>query len=146
VNAIKTLETLKDMKAKNLKFEIVKEQPKVLSIEEKTRMKIQKAKEALESIFNVRKPSESTFSVQEMNMDGEKTKTTQVNSKMNSKEEKMDEVHLKNEIFDFIKIEDFKNVEQEERESIEILINGSNPVKFLLDSGSDTQIMSLEEY
>jgi predicted aspartyl protease len=69
-----------------------------------------------------------------------------VDSKMDLKEEKMDEVHLKNEIFDFIKIEDFENVEQEERESIEILIDGSNPVKFLLDSGSDTQIMSLEEY
>jgi hypothetical protein len=40
VNAIKALETLEDMKAKNLKFEIVKEQPEVLSIEEKTRMKI----------------------------------------------------------------------------------------------------------
>jgi hypothetical protein len=88
VNAIKAFETLKDMKAKNLKFEIVKEQPEVLSIEEKTRMEIQKAKEALESIFNVKEPSESTFSVQEMNIKGEETKTAQVVSKMDSKEEK----------------------------------------------------------
>jgi hypothetical protein len=100
----------------------------------------------LESIFNVKEPSESTFSVQEMNMDGEETKTAQVDSKMNSKEEKINEVHLKNEIFDFIKIEDFENVKQEKRELIEILIDGSNPVKFLLDSRSDMQIMSLEEY
>jgi hypothetical protein len=75
VKAIKALETLKDMKAKNLKFEIVKKQPEVLSVEEKTRIEIQKAKEALKSIFNVKEPSESTFSVQEMNMDGEETKT-----------------------------------------------------------------------
>jgi predicted aspartyl protease len=109
-------------------------------------MEIQKAKEALESIFNVKKPSESTFSVQEMSMDGEEMKTAQVDSKMDSKVENMEEVHLKNEIFDFIKIEDFENVEQEDRESIEILIDGSNPVKFLLDSGSDTQIMFFEEY
>jgi hypothetical protein len=63
VNAIKAFETLEDMKTKNLKFEIVKEQPEMLSIEEKTRMEIQKAKKALESIFNVKKPLESTFSV-----------------------------------------------------------------------------------
>jgi hypothetical protein len=36
VNAIKALETLKDIKSKNLKFEIVKEQPEVLLIKEKT--------------------------------------------------------------------------------------------------------------
>jgi hypothetical protein len=52
VNAIKAFEMLEDMKAKNLKLEIVKE-PEVLSIEEKTQMKIQKAKKALESIFNI---------------------------------------------------------------------------------------------
>jgi hypothetical protein len=63
VNAIKAFETLEDMKTKNLKFEIVKEQQEMLSIEEKTRMEIQKAKKALESIFNVKKPLESTFSV-----------------------------------------------------------------------------------
>jgi hypothetical protein len=81
-----------------------------------------------------------------MSMDGEKIKTAQVDSKIDSKVKNMEEVHLKNKIFDFIKIEDFENVEQENRELIEILIDESNPVKFLLDSGSDTQIMSLKEY
>jgi hypothetical protein len=37
-------------------------------------------------------------------------------------------------------------VKQKDREFIKILIDGSNPVKFLLDSELDTQIMSLEEY
>jgi hypothetical protein len=69
-----------------------------------------------------------------------------VDSKIDSKEEKIDKVHLKNEIFDFIKIKDFENVEQKDRESIKILIDGSNSVKFLLDFELDTQIMSLEKY
>jgi uncharacterized protein Yka (UPF0111/DUF47 family) len=43
----------------------------------------------------VKESSESTFSVQEMNMDGKKKKTAQVNSKIDSKEEKIDKVYLK---------------------------------------------------
>jgi hypothetical protein len=128
---------LEDMKAKNLKLEIVKE-PEVLSIEEKTRMEIQKAKEALESIFNI----DITLSVQEMNSDGVKSMDIQSEQQFVSTM-KLEEIYVKNELFNNLKIEDFENAEQVERESIKVNIEG-NPVNFLLDSGSDTQIMSLE--
>jgi hypothetical protein len=136
---------LKDIKSKNLKFEIVKKQLKVLLIKKKTRMKIQKVKKALKSIFNVKEPSESTFSIQEMNMNMKEAKTAQVDSKMDLNEEKIIKVPLKNEIFDFIKIENFENVEQEERESIKVIID-ENPIKFLFDSGLNTQILSLMKF
>jgi predicted aspartyl protease len=125
------------MKAKNLKFEIVKE-PEVLSIEEKTRIEIQKAKEAPESIFNI----ETTLLVQEMNSDGVQSMSTQ-SEQQDVQIMKLEEIHVKNELFDNLKIENFENAEQVERESIEVNIEG-NPVNFLLDSGSETQIMSLE--
>jgi hypothetical protein len=132
VNAIKAFEMLEDMKAKNLKLEIVKE-PEVLSIEEKTRMEIHKAKEALELIFNI----ETTLSVQEMNSDGVQSEQQDVPMM------KFEEINVKNELFVNLKIENFENAEQVERESIEVNIEG-NPINFLLDSGSDTQIISLE--
>jgi predicted aspartyl protease len=128
---------LEDMKVKNLKFEIVKE-PEMLSIKEKTCMKIKKVKEVLESIFNI----ETTLSVQEMNSDGVQSMSTQ-SEQQDVQTMKLEEIHVKNELFDNLKIEDFENAEQVERELIKVNIEG-NPVNFLLDSGSDTQIMLLE--
>jgi SAM-dependent MidA family methyltransferase len=99
-------------------------------------MEIQKVKEALELIFNI----ENTLSVQKMNSDGVQSMGIQ-SEQQDVTTMKFKEIHIKNELFDNLKIEDFENAEQVERESIEVNIEG-NPINFLLDSGSDTQIMS----
>jgi acetolactate synthase small subunit len=99
-------------------------------------MEIQKAKEALELIFNI----ENTLSVQEMNSDGVQSMGIQ-SEQQDVTTMKFKEIHIKNELFDNLKIENFENAEQVERELIEVNIEG-NPINFLLDSGSDTQIMS----
>jgi acetolactate synthase small subunit len=99
-------------------------------------MEIQKVKEALELIFNI----ENTLSVQKMNSDGVQSMGIQ-SEQQDVTTMKFKEIHIKNELFDNLKIEDLENAEQVERESIEVNIEG-NPINFLLDSGSDTQIMS----
>jgi hypothetical protein len=127
VNSIEVLQSLNSMKEKNYQIEFKKVEPSapvVLSTEDQIKVDQQKAAEAIEKLFNC-------FSVEE----GE--------TLQNTKDKDPYVLNQSEMLNELLRLADFKDLEEFPTEKIHVTIGDKISIEFLLDSGSDTQVLSI---